>query len=107
VVLEASDPANLLCMVVASFFLTLADELCKLLNEVPNFCHTGTGERGVDHSNDGRGKGARVVMSPGRSVQQELLRGGSGFGGLGCPLRGIGNLLSGGVEFGVPGMVGD
>src|SRR5712671_4063327 len=86
VVLETSDPANLLRVAVASFPFTLANEFRKLLDEVSNLCHPDIGEHGVDHANDGGGKRARVVVSPGWTVQQELLGGRSGFGGLGCPL---------------------
>jgi len=45
------------------------------------------------------------VIGPGWAVQQELLGGGSGFGGLGCSLRGIGNFLSGRIEVRVSGVV--
>jgi len=82
VVLEASDPAGLLRVAVADFLLTLTDEFGKLLNEVSDFCWAGVRKRGADHPDDGRGEGARVVVSPGRAVQQKLLGGGSGFGGL-------------------------
>src|SRR5712671_7937508 len=91
VVLKTSDPANLLSVAVASFLFALADKLCKLLNKVPNLCHANIGERRADHTNDGGGKGARVVIGPRWAVQQELLRGRSGLGGLGRPLCGIDN----------------
>jgi len=58
VVLETSDPANLLCVAIASFLFALADEFRKLLDEVSNLCHAGTGERRADHTDDGWGKGA-------------------------------------------------
>jgi len=58
VVLETSDPANLLSVAVASLLFALADEFRKLLNEVSNLCHAGIGERRVDHTDDGGGKGA-------------------------------------------------
>ena len=93
-------------MVVMSFLLALADKLCKFLNEVPNFCHAGIGERRADHADDGGGEGARVMIGSGRAVQQELLRSGSGFSGLGCSLCGIGNFLGGRVKAGVVGMIG-
>src|SRR5712671_4627944 len=78
-VLETPNPANLLRVTVVSFLFALANELCELLDKVPNFGHASTGERRADHADDGGGKGARVVVSPGRVVQQELLRGRSGF----------------------------
>jgi len=86
VVLETSDPANLLCVVIASFLFALANEFCKLLDEVSNLCHASIGECRADHTDDGRGKGARVVVGPGWTVQQKLLGGRSGFSGLGCSL---------------------
>jgi len=58
VVLETSDPANLLGMAVMSFLFALTDELRKLLNEVSNLCHAGIGERRADHTDDGGGKRA-------------------------------------------------
>ena len=58
VVLKTSNPVNLLSVVVASFLFALADELCKLLNEVSNLCHAGIGECRADHTDDGGGKGA-------------------------------------------------
>jgi len=58
VALEAPDPANLLCVAVASFLFTLVDEFRKLLNEVSNLCHASIGECRVDHADDGRGEGA-------------------------------------------------
>ena len=106
VVFKTSDPAHLLRMVVVSFLLALADKLCKFLNEVPNFCHAGVGECRVDHADDGGGEGARVVVSPGRSVQQELLGGGGGFGRLGRSLRGVDNFFGGGIKVGISGAVG-
>jgi len=33
VVLETPDPANLLCVAIASFLFTLVNELCELLDE--------------------------------------------------------------------------
>ena len=69
VVLKTSDPANLLCVAIASFLFTLANEFRKLLDEVSNLCHSSTGERRVDHTDDGGGKGARVVVSSGWAVQ--------------------------------------
>jgi|SRR5712671_7316913 len=86
VVLETSNPANLLCMAIASFLFALANEFRELLDEVSNLCHASTGERRADHIDDGGGKGARVVVSPRWVVQQKLLGGGSGFGGLGRSL---------------------
>jgi len=68
VVLETSDPANLLCVAIASFLFALANEFHKLLDEVSNLCHASTGECRVDHTNDGGGKGARVVVSPGPRI---------------------------------------
>jgi len=56
VVFEAADPANLLCMMVASFFLALMDKLCKVLNEVSNLCHAEIGDCGADHADNGGGK---------------------------------------------------
>jgi len=106
VVFETSDPANLLCMAVASFLLALADELCKFLNEVSNFCHASAGECRADHADDSGGEGSRVVIGPGRSVQQELLRGGGGFGGLGHSLCGIDNFFGRGVKVRIAGTVG-
>src|SRR5712672_1619656 len=105
VVLETSNPAELLSVAVASLFFVLADEFHKLLNEVSNLCHAGIGERRMDHTDDGGGKGARVVIGPGWAVQQKRLGGGSGFGGLGRSLRGVDNLLGGGVEVGISGAV--
>ena len=85
-VLEAPDPAGLLCVAVAGFLFPLTDEFRELLNEVSNLCQARIRERGADHSDDGGGEGARVMVSPGWVVQQKLLGGGSGFGRLGCPL---------------------
>jgi len=68
-VLETADPVNLLCMVVMSFLLTLADELRKVLNEVSNLCHAKSGDCGVDDADDSGGKGPRVVVGPGWPVQ--------------------------------------
>ena len=43
-VLEASDPANLLCVAIASFLFALVNELRKLLDEVSNLGRASTGE---------------------------------------------------------------
>jgi len=85
-ILEAPDPAGLLCVAVAGFLFALTDEFRELLNEVSNLCRARIRKRGADHSDDGRGEGARVMVSPGRTVQQKLLGGGSGFSGLRCSL---------------------
>jgi len=69
VVLETSDPVNLLCVTIASFLFTLANEFRKLLDEVSNLGCASIGERGADHADDGRGKGAQVVVGSGRAVQ--------------------------------------
>ena len=82
-IFEAGNPMSLLCMTVVSFLLALADELCKVLNEVSNLCHAESRDCRADHANDSRGKGLRVVVTPGWSVQQKLLGGGHGFSGLG------------------------
>jgi len=95
----------LLCMTIASFFLALADEFRKLLNEVSNLCRTGIGEHGADHADDSRGKGVRVVVGLGRTVQQELLGGRGSFSRLRCSLCRVDDFFSGGVEFGVSGTV--
>src|SRR5712675_2219371 len=86
VIFEASDPAGLLCVAVAGLLFALTDEFGELLNEVSNLCRARIRKRGADHPDDGGGEGARVVVSPGRTVQQKLLGGGSDFGGLGCSL---------------------
>ena len=86
VVLETSNPAELLSVAVASLFFVLADEFHKLLNEVSNLCRTGIGEHGADHADDSRGKGVRVVVGLGWTVQQELLGGRGSFSGLRCSL---------------------
>jgi len=86
VVFEASDPSDLLRMAVASLFLALTDKFRKLLDEISNLGCASTGERRADHTDDGGGKGAQVVVSSGRSVQQKLLGGRSDFGGLGSSL---------------------
>ena len=86
VVLETSDPAGLLCVTIAGLFFALSDKFGEFLDEVSNLCRARIRKRGADHPDDGGGEGARVVVSPGRSVQQELLGGGSDFGGLGCSL---------------------
>ena len=72
-ILEASDPAGLLCVAVAGLLFTLTDEFGELLDEVSNLCWARIRKRGADHSDDGGGEGARVVVSPGRAVQQKLL----------------------------------
>ena len=73
VVLETSDPAGLLCVAVAGLFLALTDKLREFLDEISNLCWTRVRKRGANHSDDGRGEGARVVIGPGRAVQQKLL----------------------------------
>jgi len=85
-ILEASDPAGLLCVAVASLLFSLTDEFGELLNKVSNLCRARIRKRGADHPDDGGGEEARVVVSPGQAVQQKLLGGGSGFSGLGCSL---------------------
>src|SRR5712671_3086588 len=92
-VLKASNPAGLLCVAVAGLLFTLTDEFGELLNEVSNLCRARIRKRGADHPDDGGGEGARVVVSPGWSVQQKLLGGGGGFGGLRRPLRGVDNFF--------------
>jgi len=52
-VLETSNPANLLCVAVASFFFALANKFHELLDEVSNLRHSGTRERRADHTDDG------------------------------------------------------
>jgi len=104
-VFKAANPAKLLCMTVASFFLALADEFRKLLNEVSNLCHACIGERGVDHADDSGGKGVRVMVGPRRSIQQELLGGRGSFSRLRCSLRRVDDFFSGGIEFGVSGVI--
>jgi|SRR5712671_129336 len=105
VVLETSNPANLLCVAITSFFFALVNEFRKLLDEVSDFCCAGIGEHRADHTDDGGGKGAQVVVGPGRTVQQELLGGRSGFGWLGHSLRGVDDFLGGGVEVGISGTI--
>jgi len=85
-VLEAPDPVGLLCTVVAGFLFALTDKFREFLNKVSHLCWTRVRKCGTDHSDDGGGKRARVVVSPGWAVQQKLLGGGSGFGRLGCSL---------------------
>jgi len=58
VVLKAVNPASLLRMAVTSFLLTLTDELCKVLDKVPNFRHAESRDCGMNHANDGRGEGS-------------------------------------------------
>jgi len=86
VIFEASDPAGLLCVAVMGLFFALTDEFGEFLNEVSNLCWARIRKCGADHPDDGGGEGARVVVSPGRSVQQELLGGRGGFGRLGRSL---------------------
>ena len=57
-ILEASDPAGLLCMAVAGLLFTLTDEFGELLNEVSNLCRACIRKRGADHPDDGGGEGA-------------------------------------------------
>jgi len=82
VILEAPDPTDLLCLTVAGLLFTLADKFREFLNKVPHLCWARVRKRGTDHSDDGGGEGARVVVSPGWAIQQELLEGGSDFGKL-------------------------
>jgi len=105
VIFEAPDPAGLLCVAVAGLLFTLTDEFGELLNEVSNLCRARIRKRGADHPDDGGGEGARVVVSPGWSVQQKLLGGGGGLGRLGRSLRGVDNFLGGGIEVGISGAV--
>jgi len=105
VVFKATDPTKLLGMMVTSLFLGLTDEFRKFLNEVPNLCHAGIGERGMDHANDGRGEGAQVVVGPRWSIQQKLLGGGGGFSRLSCSMHQVDDFFSGGIEFGVSGTI--
>ena len=58
VVFEASDPAEVLCMAVASLLLALTNEFREFLNEVSDFGRAGTGKRRADHADDRGGKGA-------------------------------------------------
>src|SRR5712671_4277846 len=58
VVLEASDPAGLLCVAVAGLFLTLTNKFRKFLDEVSNLCWTRVRKCGANHPNDGWGEGA-------------------------------------------------
>ena len=58
VVLETSNPADLLCVAIVSFLFTLANELRKLLDEVSDLSRASTGECRSDHTDDGGGKGA-------------------------------------------------
>jgi len=69
VVFEASDPANLLHMTVASFFFALTDEFRKILNKVSNLCHAESGDCGADHADDSGSEGSRVMIGPGQSIQ--------------------------------------
>jgi len=81
-ILETPNPTSLLHEAVAGFLLTLTNELCEFLDKVSNLRWTRIRKSGADHPDDGGGEGARVVVSPGRAVQQRLLGGGSGFGEL-------------------------
>ena len=69
VVLETPNPAGLLCEAVAGLFFALTNESREFLDKVSNLCQARIRKRGADHSDDGRGKGARVVVSPRRAVQ--------------------------------------
>src|SRR5712671_4279773 len=104
-VLETSDPTGLLCEAVAGLSLALANEFRECLDKVSNLCRARIRKRGADHPDDSGGEGARVVVSSGRAVWWELLRGGNDSGRLGCPLRGVDNFLSGGIEIGILGTV--
>src|SRR5712672_190388 len=98
-VFEAGNPVNLLCKVVASFLLALADELCKVLDKVVHLSHAKSGDRGVDHADDGGGEGPQVVVTGGQSVQQQLLGGRCGFGRPGLVCRGVDDFFGRRVEF--------
>ena len=69
VVLEASDPVNLLCVTLTSFFFSLVNEFREFLDKVSNLRRARIRKRGADHSDNGGGEGARVVVGPGRAVQ--------------------------------------
>jgi len=68
-ILETSNPTGLLCEAVAGLPFALTNEFREFLDKVSNLCRARIRKRGADHSDDGGGEGARVVVSSGRAVQ--------------------------------------